>query len=73
MSVTLARFALGTLGGIVMPALLLSSSPGQDSSPTVSFVVIVGVLVLATVVGELLERYLFFAAVATPRMPGSIQ
>jgi formate dehydrogenase iron-sulfur subunit len=72
MSVTLARFALGTLGGIVMPALLLSSSPGQDSSPTVSFVVIVGVLVLATVVGELLERYLFFAAVATPRMPGPI-
>lgn len=71
--VTLARFALGTLGGIVMPALLLSTHRSHDSSSSVSFVVIVSMLVLASIVGELLERYLFFAAVAAPRMPGAIQ
>ena len=27
----------------------------------------------ACVIGELLERYLFFAAVAAPRMPGSLR
>ena len=70
---TMARFALGLLGGIIMPALLFSSEHNQGSAPSVSFVVIVGVLVLATIVGELLERYLFFAAVASPRMPGAIQ
>jgi hypothetical protein len=26
----------------------------------------------ACLIGELLERYLFFAAVAAPRMPGSL-
>jgi hypothetical protein len=72
-AVTLARFALGLLGGIVMPALLLASDHSHATSPTVSFVVIVGELVLATVGGELLERYSFFAAVASPRMPGAIQ
>ena len=30
-------------------------------------------LFLACLAGELLERYLFFAAVAAPRMPGGIR
>ena len=73
-SVTMARFAAGLLGGLAMPALLLLSrvptSPehGQD----LVFVVLVGMLFAACLAGELLERYLFFAAVAAPKMPGTM-
>ena len=73
-NVTLARFAAGLLGGLAMPALLLVSrvpmraEHGQD----VVFLVLVGMLFVACLAGELLERYLFFAAVASPRMPGTL-
>ena len=73
-NVTLARFAAGLLGGIAVPALLLLSrvpthpEHGQD----VVFAVLVGMLFVACLAGEALERYLFFAAVASPRMPGSL-
>ena len=72
--VTLARFAAGILGGLVMPALLLlnrlpsSQGHGQD----LVIVVLVAMLFVACLAGELLERYLFFAAVASPKMPGGL-
>ena len=74
LNVTLARFAAGLLGGLAMPALLLVSrvpthpEHGQD----LVFAVLVGMLFAACLAGELLERYLFFAAVASPRMPGTL-
>ena len=37
------------------------------------FVVMTGLLFVACLAGELLERYLFFAACAAPRMPGGIR
>ena len=73
--VTLARFAACILGGIVMPGFLLlswllsSQGHGQD----LVFVVLVTMLVVACLAGELLERYLFFAAVASPKMPGGLR
>jgi len=68
---TLARFACGVLGGLVMPALLRSvSETPQDATV---LVVATAILFLANLAGELLERYLFFAAVAAPRMPGAIR
>lgn len=69
-SVTLARFAAGGLGGLVMPALLLS---GVDAARATgpSFTVVTAMMCLACLAGELLERYLFFSACATPRMPGT--
>ena len=73
-NVTMARFAAGLLGGLAMPGLLLLSrvpaSPGQG--PDLVFAVLVGMLFAACLAGELLERYLFFAAVASPRMPGTL-
>ncbi len=73
-NVTMARFAAGLLGGLAMPGLLLLSrvpaSPGQG--PDLVFAVLVGMLFGACLAGELLERYLFFAAVASPRMPGTL-
>ncbi|RIK86376.1 MAG: molybdopterin oxidoreductase [Planctomycetota bacterium] len=71
-STTLARFALSLLGGIVMPALLLHwlQKPFVDVAP---FVTTTGMLFVACLAGELLERRLFFAACAAPRMPGGIR
>ena len=74
LNVTMMRFAAGLLGGVAMPALLLlsrvPSSPahGQD----LVFAILVGMLFAACLAGELLERYLFFAAVASPKMPGAL-
>jgi DMSO reductase anchor subunit len=72
-NVTLARVAAGILGGIVMPAFLLQSF-GADPPPGDLFLLLtVTILFLACLLGELLERYLFFAAVSSPRMPGGLR
>ncbi len=72
-SVTLARFALGLLGGVLMPLFLLSQLPALSSANLVQFTATTGLLFVACVAGELLERYLFFTACAAPRMPGGIR
>jgi len=65
------RFACGLAGGLALPSLLLiwGTQPGEAMSPVV-LVAVVLVLVL-NFAGELLERYLFFAAVVAPKMPGA--
>jgi Fe-S-cluster-containing dehydrogenase component/DMSO reductase anchor subunit len=70
-STTFARFASGVLGGMVMPAFLLQRA--EAHGPSLPLLISALVLVMACVAGELLERYLFFAAVAVPRMPGGIR
>ncbi len=71
---TVARLAAGLLGGLAMPGLLLLSRAPADPAhgPDLVFVVLAGMLFAACLAGELLERYLFFAAVASPRMPGTL-
>ena len=73
-NVILARFAAGLLGGLAMPGLLLLSRVPATAghAQDLVFVVLVAMLFLACLAGELLERYLFFAAVASPRMPGTL-
>jgi Fe-S-cluster-containing dehydrogenase component/DMSO reductase anchor subunit len=61
--VTISRFVCGALGGFVLPALVLIGL----LPPTFA----AGILPLS-VLGELLERYLFFTAVIPPKMPGGI-
>ncbi len=71
---TLARFAAGLAGGIVIPAILLIRMRSEDGpADPIALAALTAVLFLACMVGELLERYLFFAAVAAPRMPGGIR
>lgn len=67
-----ARLLAGVLGGIVVPLLLLdwTTSPADITDVTGVRWSLWGLLFLGTFLGELLERYLFFAAVAAPRMPG---
>jgi DMSO reductase anchor subunit len=71
--ITTLRFALGTVGGLVLPAWLGNApwiSGNQVPSGAVG-----GVLILAAacIAGELFERLLFFRSVASARMPGAIQ
>ena len=55
------RVACGILGGLILPLLLAMNPTGAGLAA--------GALALC-VVGELLERYLFFTAVAPAKMPG---
>ncbi|QDU44817.1 Anaerobic dimethyl sulfoxide reductase chain B [Symmachiella dynata] len=66
---TFARFALGVLGGVVMPVFLMS----QQRTSEVATIIIVVMLFVACLAGELLERYQYFAAVSAPRMPGGLR
>jgi Fe-S-cluster-containing dehydrogenase component/DMSO reductase anchor subunit len=66
---TIARFAAALIGGVVIPGLLLAAS-GAPPQIAVSPVGPACVLVLC-LVGELLERHLFFTAAPAPRMPGA--
>jgi formate dehydrogenase iron-sulfur subunit len=59
---TRLRFGCGVLGGMVLPLVFLLN-PGAGLA--------VAALVFC-IVGELLERYLFFTAVAPLRMPGGV-
>jgi hypothetical protein len=73
-NVTLARFALGVLGGAILPTMLAADAARLgDAAGLVQFVVVTGLLFAASLAGELLERYLFFAACAAPQMPGGIR
>lgn len=73
-NVTLARFALGLLGGAILPAMLVGDAASlSNSAGFVQFVVLTGLLFAACLAGELLERYLFFTACAAPQMPGGIR
>ncbi|MEX2113009.1 MAG: DmsC/YnfH family molybdoenzyme membrane anchor subunit [Pirellulales bacterium] len=73
-SAAVARFALGALGGIFAPALLLRHFSADNLDIGEIELTITTVLLFGTsLTGELLERYLFFAAVAAPRMPGGVR
>jgi formate dehydrogenase iron-sulfur subunit len=61
--VTVARFVCGAVGGVLLPAFVVFG--------VFTPVVATGIL-LFSLLGELFERYLFFAAVIAPKMPGGI-
>ena len=67
---TTARFALGAVGGIVLPLSLMME--GDHSAP-VKWLATVTVMFVMSVAGELLERTLFFMTAVSPRMPGAIR
>ncbi len=72
-NITMMRFAAGLLGGVIMPAMLLGSSMKAGGETSLDFLVAAMLLVIACIVGELFERYLYFAAAASPRMPGGVR
>jgi formate dehydrogenase iron-sulfur subunit len=67
--VTVWRAAGGIIGGIVMPLVLLADA--ASSRPSVpGAIVVAGAALAASVGGELCERWQFFTASTSPRMPG---
>ncbi|HEY3964438.1 MAG TPA: DmsC/YnfH family molybdoenzyme membrane anchor subunit [Planctomycetaceae bacterium] len=66
------RFALGLVGGIVLPALWLAR--GRQAVATDAISLTIAALQFGLLLGgELLERYLFFTSVVAPRMPGGLR
>lgn len=65
---TIARFALGLAGGVLLPALVLAT---PDVPMVASVVAALGFL--SVTAGELLERVLYFSAVVPLRMPGGVK
>jgi DMSO reductase anchor subunit len=65
--VTSARLSLATIGGVVLPVLLLNGALGGQVRG-------IGLLLLVLLVAaELLERYLFFRTAPASRMPGALR
>lgn len=72
--VTFKRFVFGLLGGVVVPVVILAQGllgEGEQAGAmfTVSLACFSLVLILS---GELMERYLFFRAVVSRRMPRGV-
>lgn len=67
---TLARFVLGILGGLILPWILLHQ---PATAPSVTWFALVSALFGFSVAGELLERTLFFTTAVAPRMPGAVR
>lgn len=67
-----ARLVCGGFGGLLMPScLLLELDRGDGLSMAAGW--IGSCLLVASLAGELLERYLFFTAAVAPRMPGDLR
>jgi DMSO reductase anchor subunit len=73
---TKTRFICGALGGLVLPALGLvavrSSAATDAPFPYLLLTVIAAASFGLSLVGELIERMLFFAAAPSSKMPGGI-
>jgi len=61
--VSAARLGLGLFGGVALPLVLAATGPAPAAA-WVAFAAVMG--------GELAERFLFFAAVVRPKMPGGL-
>jgi hypothetical protein len=60
------RFVYGTVGGVLLPLLLLETHRYLTPAGIVGWATIIFMLAAA---GEFMERYLFFRAVIALRMP----
>lgn len=75
--VSLRRFFFGVVGGFVLPFVLLGESfflTGEGTVAGAYHPLFVGcctlLMLILLMIGELHERYLFFAASVSPKMPG---
>jgi len=73
---TLIRYFFGVVGGLLLPAILLSqraTTNGAGGYHPFFLCVLVTLVFGMLLIGEVIERYLFFAASAAARMPGASQ
>ena len=67
------RYFFGIMGGLILPMVLLSDKATIAGGGYQSLFVglVVALMALLLLIGEMLERYLFFAASIAPKMPGA--
>jgi hypothetical protein len=68
---TLFRFGCGAVGGLVLPGLVLALCPPAGATGSLALLAAVVLMLALNFLGELTERFLFFAAVVAPKMPGA--
>lgn len=73
-TVTQLRFAVGIVGGLLLPGLLSTYVHPELAhwSSSAATVVIASASFALLLLGEMLERSLFFMAAASPKMPGAV-
>lgn len=71
--VTQGRLLLAVIGGVVLPLLLATgwTMGATEKTQSLFAVAMHTMIVAAMLIGELMERYLFFTAVVAPKMPGA--
>ena len=68
------RYFFGVMGGLILPMVLLSekaTTAGTEGYEPLFMGFLVLLVTSLLLIGELLERYLFFAASVAPKMPGA--
>lgn len=70
---TFWRYFLGLVGGALLPWRLISLEGAPRLPDPRMILTLTATSFVCLLAGELLERYLFFTAVATPRMPGGLR
>jgi hypothetical protein len=65
---SLFRLGLGVVGGLALPLIVALLAGSSESGLRVVSGLAFGLVIL----GELVERYLFFASVVRPKMPGGV-
>lgn len=71
---TLLRYFFGIVGGVLLPLTLLSPSAGAAGAAgfdPLFLGLVVSLITASLLIGELMERYTFFAASFAPKMPGA--
>ena len=69
-TVTAWRYVTGIAGGLLAPLVLVAIAAGPTDAPQGPAIAVALVGLLAVTAGELCERWQFFTAITSPRMPG---
>jgi DMSO reductase anchor subunit len=70
-TVALLRAALALIAGILLPLVLAEQLRGASALGEVTAVIIFSASFLGLLIGEMIERALFFKASSAPKMPGA--
>jgi hypothetical protein len=71
---TRLRYGAGLLGGVLLPVFLYSMSQATIiGTPEIAKMLYVAIAIfILTLIGELSERFLFFSAIVSKKMPGDV-
>ncbi|WP_162026348.1 hypothetical protein [Lentisphaera araneosa] len=74
LTATRLRYLTGFVGGVLLPMFLYSMSQENlvGLGHLQNMLLVAGGIFVLTLVGELSERFLFFAAIVSKKMPGDV-